>query len=594
MSPTSIVRTTVPIWQAVLSILFAVIVFVGVGIETLGESAKEPGAWYQLLATIDVAPYLIWLVVISILGLFQSIVGSRTRTTVSSASLPSANIRSTGQKGRRLVFVGALLWGISIAAGFGLSVQELPPAFHDEYSYLMQTETFLAGKLFWQAPPEAEHFHQVHVLSRDGIIASRYFPAVGAWLAPFFLIGRPVWGMWLAHGLTTGFLALAASRISLLAGIIVGLWVGASAGLVVFGNTLLSPTIAMLGLSVAWWAYQETLDSNRKRFALIAGLAIAWAFLARPLTAVAIAGPWGLYVLLQSLVYRRLDRATLIALIIGFLPGPVLMAGYNVAITGSPLVTPYGQYTAIYTPSHVYGYYNRTRGMAHRTAETQISYDDWVNELTPHSSVFVSLARWRHAVPWIAGFVPVALFGCLSILQMGAIGDRLLLPWLSIFCLTAIHVPFFYGGIFGWSYLSEGAPFLLLVMGIAAARICQSYWSKARPVLGLCWFVPVLIAIGINLIETLPSAFDPASEWIYPRRKAMERMALEETFHRPCLILYDVDPKSDLHTTWVFNHPSFQGPILRAWKGTDAAKLIAAFPERAVFEYAHGQYRRIK
>ncbi|MBX9655128.1 hypothetical protein K2Y11_16060 [bacterium] len=594
MSASSISPTVVPRWQIVLSFLFALFVFVGVGISALSESATDPVAWFQLLTTVDVAPYLVWILFLLLLGLWQFLTGNRGDTAARAGTTQALIAGARQPRSRWLLFVGASLWGISIAAGFGQSVQGLPPAFHDEYSYLVQAETFLGGKLTWPVPPAAEHFHQVHVLDRDGIIASRYFPAVGAWLAPFLLFGSPVWGMWLAHGLTTGFLAIAASRVSLLAGAIVGFWVGASAGLVVFGNTLLSPTVAVMGLAVSWWAYQETLDSQRKRFALIAGLAIAWAFLARPLTAVAITGPWGLYALSQSLIHRRLHRSTLITLIIGFLPGPVLMAGYNFAITGSPLVTPYGQYTAMYTPSHVFGFYNRTRGLAQRTDETQIAYDDWVEELTPESSAFVSLTRWRHAVPWIAGFIPVALFGCLSILQVNALGDRLLLPWLSIFCLTAIHVPFFYGGIFGWSYLTEGAPFLLFAMGIATAMVCENYWRIARPVTALCWLLPVLIAVGGSLLWTLPSAFDPASEWIYPRRKAMERIVFEEKLQQPCLILYDVDPKSDLHTTWVFNHPSFQGPILRAWKGKDPNSLMAAFPGRTVFEYANGQYRRIK
>lgn len=594
MSSMSVGLAIVPIWQIVVSFFFALIVFIGVSISALGDSTLDAAAWIQLLSTVDVAPYLIWMLLLFLVGPLRLLTGNRRESAVPITKTPSSVVNPKERLSRWPLFAGASVWGISIAAAFGQSVQQLPPAFHDEYSYLLQAETFLAGKLVWEVPSAAEHFHQVHVLSRDGIFASRYFPAVGLWLAPFVLLGKPVWGMWLAHGLTTGFLAMAASRVSLLAGAIVGFWVGASAGLVVFGNTLLSPTVAMMGLAVSWWAYQETLDSQRQRFALIAGLAIAWAFLARPLTAVAITGPWGMYALGQSLINRRLHRSTLITLIIGFLPGPVLMAGYNFAITGSPLVTPYGQYTAMYTPSHVFGFYNRTRGLAQRTDETQIAYDDWVEELTPESSAFVSLTRWRHALPWIAGFIPVALFGCLSILQVNALGDRLLLPWLSIFCLTAIHVPFFYGGIFGWSYLTEGAPFLLFSMGIAAAMVCENYWRIARPVTALCWLLPVLIAVAVSLLWTLPSAFDPSSEWIYPRRKAMDRIAFEEKLQQPCLILYDVDPKSDLHTTWVFNHPSFQGPILRAWKGKDPDSLMAAFPERTVFEYANGQYRRIK
>ena len=51
----------------------------------------------------------------------------------------------------------------------------LPPAYHDEFSYLLQTRTFLAGRFSW--PPmmvRPDLFHQIHVLN-EPTIASRYF-----------------------------------------------------------------------------------------------------------------------------------------------------------------------------------------------------------------------------------------------------------------------------------------------------------------------------------------------------------------------------------------------------------------------------------
>ncbi|MEZ5951226.1 MAG: hypothetical protein R3C12_18840 [Planctomycetaceae bacterium] len=45
--------------------------------------------------------------------------------------------------------------------------------------------------------------------------------------------------------------------------------------------------------------------------------------------------------------------------------GPLLLTlaclfPYNQAVTGSPWVSPYQQYTQLHTPRHVYGYYNRS------------------------------------------------------------------------------------------------------------------------------------------------------------------------------------------------------------------------------------------
>lgn len=415
----------------------------------------------QPFLSVDVAPSLIWLTVLPIL---LSITFLRHRLSKSSfvARIPlkDESYRRPTRMSRVFLFVGSSLFGLGIAAGFGEPVHRLPPAFHDEYSYLFQAETFLAGRVVWPSPPEARHFEQMHVLHTHGIFASRYFPAVGVWLAPFVYAGHPFAAAWLAHALTTGFMALAASRISLLAGVLVAVLVGSSPGLVVFGNTLLSPTVAMMGLAIGWWAFQETFDTGKHSLAFLTGIAIAWVFLGRPLTAVAVAGPWGLYATIQAISGKLLSRTCLVAMIIGFLPGPMIMACYDFAVTGDVFVTPYGRYTEIYTPSHVFGFYNRTRGLETRGPETVEAYDDWVTELTPASSVDLTLKRWGNAIPWIAGFVPVAVLASLGLCQIGAMGDRLLLPWLSILSLTLVHVPFFYDGVLGWSYLAECTPFI--------------------------------------------------------------------------------------------------------------------------------------
>ena len=50
---------------------------------------------------------------------------------------------------------------------------DLPPAYHDEYSYLFQAETYLAGRLSFPSHPTAARlFDQMHVLN-EGRFASR-------------------------------------------------------------------------------------------------------------------------------------------------------------------------------------------------------------------------------------------------------------------------------------------------------------------------------------------------------------------------------------------------------------------------------------
>ena len=67
----------------------------------------------------------------------------------------------------------------------------MPPAYHDEYSYLFQARTLLAGRFsFPGSTVQPELFDQMHVLN-EGRMASRYYPGTGIWLAPFVALGHP-------------------------------------------------------------------------------------------------------------------------------------------------------------------------------------------------------------------------------------------------------------------------------------------------------------------------------------------------------------------------------------------------------------------
>ncbi|MBI5760099.1 MAG: hypothetical protein HZA46_16400, partial [Planctomycetales bacterium] len=60
------------------------------------------------------------------------------------------------------VCVAALSLGQS--AFVGQSFDDMPPAVHDEYSYLFQAQTFLAGRVWFPSSAEPRLFDQMHVV----------------------------------------------------------------------------------------------------------------------------------------------------------------------------------------------------------------------------------------------------------------------------------------------------------------------------------------------------------------------------------------------------------------------------------------------
>jgi hypothetical protein len=275
----------------------------------------------------------------------------------------------------------------------------LPPAYHDEFSYLLQARTFLAGRFSW--PPmtvRPDLFHQIHVLN-EPTTASRYFPLTGAWLAPFVAYDVPWLGQWIAGALSCVFFFRSLLRLlPFRSAVLGGLLIAVSPGLAVFSNLLLAHHATMLALSVFLWAFLRLMTSRRALDALLAGVFLTLAMLGRPMTAAGFALPFGAWFLLQ-LARRSSGKAQSPALIEAFgfrhvlaMGGPIvvgfaLLMIMNQSITGQWNRSAYQYYTDTWTPSHRFGFNNAETGQAAAGPKTLKAYDRWATNLTLRKSM---------------------------------------------------------------------------------------------------------------------------------------------------------------------------------------------------------------
>ena len=538
--------------------------------------------------------------------------------------------------------LGAL--AVVIAAWTGWTMQDLPPAYHDEFSYLFQTLTFLEGRTsFPSFEPMPELFNQMHVLN-EGRFASRYFPGAGAWFALFHGVGS-IWGLWLAHGIvTTGASIVAGEIAGRSARVIAGLATALSPGLCLFSQLYLAHLPTLVGLTLflvsilrlrrlcesreVWPVKGESLPTGL-RFELytssfLAGCGLSFAMLCRPMTAAGFGLPFGVWLFWWAFGRVRGERFVvsesgsrepehtqppvsthspltthlspvpiILAMALPLLAGIGLQLAYNRSITGSLTVSPYQLYTDIYTPRHVYGFHNVERGDRHLGPKVLDHYNRWADQdLTLRLAIQKMGIRIVASGRWTLGLVPLAFVVVLLVWNWRRSSGDLKLIVASIVSLHVVHLPYWFEGIMGWHYVFESAPLWAIVLGVVTADFAKSCRETGHGALRWWWGGVLLTALATTWL-TVPPLWRgriPIGlvELQFPRLKyARFNRQLEEHIHSRAIVFIQPDP-ADRHIDYVYNRPQLDSSILRAHapaKAADLQRAVRLFPDRTPWLY---------
>ena len=500
-------------------------------------------------------------------------------------------------------FVGCTSWFTCWMVG--RAMVDLPPAYHDEYSYLFQARTLLTGALSTPShPTHPELFDQMHVLN-EGRMASRYYPGTGLWLAPFVAVGHPYWAQWLASALASVFIfwvgnELGGLRVALVSGLACAL----SPGIALFGNLLLAHQPTLASLSVFLWAFVKWQRTRAVRDAFIAGCGLSLAMLCRPMTAAGFGLPFGIAFLAEIVWPRNLRENTdrgfrwksLLAMGLPLVMGWGVMLAYHRDVTGSWTTSPYQLYTDLYTPRHVYGFNNAVRGALKAGPKVLEAYDRWAINLTPELAATNVLHRTLASLMWTFDLLPSLLT---SVVALG-VARRLDRRWLpigfAILSLHAVHVPYWYAGIMGWHYVFETAVLWALVLGLGTDLLIRDWYQRGRRLMPACWYFLLAISVAGNYFPAnavfgsktgIARIAAGLGSVVYPRRQYAEfdRWINENVKDRPALVLIEIDP-DDQHVDYIVNTPELNDSILRARlrKGTTNLNDVASsFADRAIY-----------
>ena len=234
------------------------------------------------------------------------------------------------------------------------------PHVEDEVAYLFQARTFAAGVLGSPAPPAAaQPALEYYLFDIRGdqwigvpaqgwaIVLSLGVLAGVPWLVNPVLTGISVW---LAHGIVCR--AVSRERADLVA-----LLMATSPWVLAVGGTLMAHSTTLVMVLLGWWCLLRAGEGSTRRdvmLALVAGLALGWAFVTRQLDGLIISVLTGLWLL------RRLPGG--IGQVIACALGGVLSGGVflllNLTITGDALLTPQADYLSRLWPDtqNAYGF----------------------------------------------------------------------------------------------------------------------------------------------------------------------------------------------------------------------------------------------
>lgn len=281
------------------------------------------------------------------------------------------------------------------------------------------------------------------------------------------------------------------------------------------------------------------------------------------------------------------------------LVGLILMAVYNQQVTGDWKMTPYQQYTENYTPRHVYGFFNVSRGerwieeakASGRELPVVEAYDRWATELTPRGALFNVIVRLLASAQMTLDIVPFLMSIPVLLLGWRQWSVAVWLIIAGIISLHIVHLPYWFVGIHEWHYVFEACVLWALWFAMATKHFFDVMDARNRIWLKIWWAGFVVFALLVNLVSFEPfwtgrlDKLTSEMSWSRQRFAAMEELLEAQVADRPAVVLISQDP-GEFQQDFVFNSPGLDAPILRARWLPDrypAERVFELFPERTIY-----------
>jgi len=227
------------------------------------------------------------------------------------------------------------------------------PGIHDEFSYLLLSDTFASGRLANPVHPMAIFFESFHI-DQWPTYASMYPPAAGVALAAGQVLGHPIIGVWLAAALFCASLcwmlqAWLPPRWALFGGLVAVCRIGLFS---YWANSFWGASVAAIGGCLLWGGVGRAIRSPRPASAIAMAAGVVILATSRPYEGAWVCLP-AVAAIVVSIVRPRFPMRVILRQTI--LPaGAILLAGaaalghYDARVFGNPFRLPYTVNRSLY------------------------------------------------------------------------------------------------------------------------------------------------------------------------------------------------------------------------------------------------------
>ncbi|KAF0245724.1 MAG: hypothetical protein FD180_1331 [Planctomycetota bacterium] len=480
---------------------------------------------------------------------------------------------------------------VALLISGALAARHPPTAYiHDEFTYLMQADTFAHGRVSNPVPPEWRHFETFHILLQP-TYSAKYPPGQALTLAlGQILFDAPIAGVWLAFAAACAAVAWAARA-----------WLGPRWGLVAGLLAALHPSIhmfkpftwtqsywggglAFLGgaLLMGAWRRLDRHVAVSSGLAFGAGLSIL--LLTRPWEGVVATLP-----IAAGLLARQFDGShALKPFFLRFaLPVAALLlltaagvARVNKAVTGSATTMPYMEYEKQYAAAPIFIFQEAPPARWNEHPGITSYHGGWSRGIyEKQRSLKGFLAVFAFKCFLLFNFYPGAYLGLIPGFFMllrshrfGRISLVVVFGLIATFC-TCWTQPHYVAPAAGAFFLFATACARRLACCLKNRR--AALWMAATGLLSS----PVLLMFG-GLI--LPSRSRPA--WADERVRIIQELEARPGNH---LVFVKYGPLHNINFEWVYNSADLTSQRI-IWARTrdeeKDARLVQAFPGREVWE----------